>query len=122
LATYTLASPPTAGVFSDLSISSIERPLVSKPRIMNTSPVWPYQKARNSSFREESLERNLRADIIGRADDQCDPEGTNDLAEIADAVAEAHAAGAQPVRPNLRYIRADDRVAGVAKEALGHDQ
>ena len=42
------------------------------------------------------------------------PERPNDLAEVTDAIAEPHATGAQPVRPHL----ADDRVAGVAEEAL----
>src|SRR5271165_5572061 len=58
---------------------------------------------------EDRVERHLRLDIIRRADDQGEAERTDDLAEIADAIAEPHAAGAQPVRPHLCDVRPDDR-------------
>src|ERR1700739_1929541 len=79
-------------------------------------------KGEEEEGREDRLERHLGTDVVGRADDKREAERADDLAEIADAVAEPHAAGAQPVWPNLREVRPDDRVAGIAKEALDHDQ
>src|SRR6266446_3938781 len=72
--------------------------------------------------REDRVDCHLGADVIGGADDQREPERTDDLAEIADAIAKPHAAGAQPVRPHLCDVRPDNRVAGVAEETLDHDQ
>jgi hypothetical protein len=52
---------------------------------------------------EERIESPFRADVIRRADNQCEPKGANNLAEIADAIAETHAAcaGAQQLGTTL---------------------
>jgi hypothetical protein len=96
--------------------------LVSIPRNAKTRPACTYQKARDSGAGEEWIERHLRGDVIGRADDQSEPEGTDDLAEITNAVTEAYATGAKPAWPYLSQVRPDDRVAGIAEEALDHNQ
>src|SRR6516162_1894600 len=82
----------------------------------------PAPESQKQQRREERIERHLRGDVIGRADDQGEPEGTDDLAEITNAVAEAHAARAQSVWPYLSQVRPDARVAGIAEEALDHNQ
>src|SRR6516225_10983734 len=72
--------------------------------------------------REQRRRHDLGTDVIGRTDDECKSERSDDLAEIADAIAEAHAAGAQPVGPDFGDVGADDRVAGIAEKALRHDE
>src|SRR5260221_14272295 len=57
-------------------------------------------------------------DQIARAHDQRESQRADELAAVADAIAEAHAAGAQPGRPDLRHIRPDDGVDGAAEKAL----
>src|SRR5205807_876845 len=67
--------------------------------------------------------RRRRLDDVAGAHDQRQAERTQDLAaEIADAVAQAHAAAAQPGRPDLRHVRSDHGVNGAAEEAEGDDQ
>ena len=61
-------------------------------------------------------------DHIACPHDQREPERPDELAAIADAVAQAHAAGAQPGRPDLGHIRPDDSIDGTAEETLRHDQ
>ena len=105
--------PPLA--LSALLISSVERPLVSMPRNAKTRPAW-LPKGEEQEGRKDRVDCHFGADVVGRADDQREAEGADNLSEFADAVAEPHAAGAQPVWPNLREVRSDDRVAGVAKK------
>src|SRR5215472_17562752 len=72
--------------------------------------------------REQRRRHDLGTDVIGRTDDQRESERSDDLAEIADAITEAHAAGAQPIGPDFGDVGADDRVAGIAEKALRHDE
>src|SRR6516225_3598817 len=55
---------------------------------------------------------------VARADDQRQAEWTDDLAEIAEPVAEPHATAAQGRRPHLRRIRPDDCIAAIVEESL----
>src|SRR6516225_5954520 len=62
-------------------------------------PEGEIEKARN-----KRIERCLRLDIVGRAGDQRQTRRANELAEVADAVNETHAAAAQPPRPQLAHV------------------
>src|ERR1700722_2022808 len=59
---------------------------------------------------------------VARAHDQRQAEWPDELAAVADAIAETHAAGSEPSRPDLRHIRPDDGVNGAAEKALRHHQ
>jgi hypothetical protein len=59
----------------------------------------------------------LRLDYVSRADDQSQAERADDLAEIAEAVAEAHAAAPQSRRPHFGRVRPEQRIAAVAAVA-----
>src|ERR1700730_11671607 len=61
-------------------------------------------------------------DYIGGAHERRQAERPDELAEVADAVADSHAAGAQAGRPNLGHIRPDHRIVGAAKESLRQEQ
>src|SRR6516225_4668230 len=68
--------------------------------------------------RKQRIERCLRLDVVGRTGNQRQTRWADELAEVADAVDETHAAAAQPPRPQLAHVGADDRVVAAAEEAL----
>jgi hypothetical protein len=53
--------------------------------------------------------------------DQRQPSRTNELAEIAGAIGQSYAAGAQPRRPYLCHVWPDDRIAAATKKLMDHD-
>jgi len=71
--------------------------------------------------RDQRTGGRLGAHEVGGAGDDREPGRADELAEIAGAIGQPHAAGAQPRRPDLGHVRANDRIAAEPKGALTPD-
>src|SRR5579859_139815 len=90
------------GASRQLSIDLLDRAsLCLHPEEQEDQSRLPVPEREEEERREDRVDRRLGAHVIGRADHHRQPERADDLAEIADPVAEPHAAGAQSVRPYL---------------------
>src|SRR5215469_14186560 len=74
------------------------------------------------SLRQAAKFRGCRLDEVAGPHDQRQAERPDELAQVANAIAEAHAAGAQPGGPDLGHVWTDHRVVGATEEGLEQEE